>query len=253
MLLAIDIGNSESSFGLFSEALVHHWRVSTHPHRTADEYAAFLFPLLHHNDLTWESITGVALCSVVPSADLTVKNFCNAYLKKTPIELNTNVRLGFELKVDSPSEVGADRLANVAFAVKHLPLPSIVVDMGTATTFDVVSEVPAFEGGLILPGLHMLVDSLASNTSKLHSITLEFPTNVLGKNTGDCIKSGILFGYCDMIDGLLDRHDFLRIKSLALTGGLAPLVHERLRHPSRFLPNLTLEGIEILYRMNCLE
>jgi type III pantothenate kinase len=253
LLLAVDIGNSQTSFGVFrDDKLLYHWRSKTESSRTSDEYAAFLFPLLDHAGLKGQSWEGIAICSVVPPVEQQFEAFCLPYLGRKPFKVNSHARLGFELKVDVPNEVGADRLANAAFAVQNLKLPAVVVDLGTATTFDVISAQKTYEGGVILPGVRMGVESLSKKTSLLPMIDVAFPASVIGKNTVTCIQSGILYGYCDLLDGLLER----TIKEVGtpcevvLTGGLAPLFLGKLRTPFKYLPNLTLEGIEILYRQN---
>lgn len=251
MLLAVDIGNSQTSFGIFqNHKLLYHWRAETKISRTADEYAAFLFPLLHQAGLSneWE---GVAICSVVPPADENFQVFCKTYLKLSPFKITANSKLGFSLNVDVPQEVGADRIANSAYAVKHLKLPAIVVDLGTATTFDVISAKPAFEGGIILPGVRMGAESLSRRTSLLPIVDVRFPQSVIGKNTVTCIQSGVLYGYCDAIDGLLKR--LLRElpgATVVLTGGVAPMFLKHLSVPATYLPDLTLEGTEILFGQN---
>lgn len=253
MFLAIDVGNSECSFGLFEgKKLAAHWRLRTSLHTTSDEYGAFLFPLLHSLGLSTKAIGGVALCSVVPPADFALRRFSQDHLGKAPIEVKLNMDLGFQLNVDVPAEVGADRIANTAYAIAHLPLPVIIVDMGTATTFDIVTQPGAFQGGLILPGLRMCADMLGSQTAKLPTVDLKFPKSVLAKNTVDCIRAGVLFGYCDMINGLLERH-FKEIPenwTVVLTGGFAIQLKDHLSRDYRYEPHLTLEGIRLLYERN---
>jgi type III pantothenate kinase len=253
VLLALDIGNSQTSFGVFKDhKLLHHWRAETHVSQTADEYAAFLFPLVDHAGLSKEAWEGVAICSVVPPAEQTFEYFCKTYLKKAPFKIHSGVVLDFGLNVEVPAEVGADRLANVAYAVKNLKLPAIVVDLGTATTFDVITSKRTYEGGIILPGLRMGAEGLSKRTSLLPLIDVAFPPSVIGKNTVTCIQSGILYGYCDQIDGLLARiaAELGESCDVVLTGGLSVLFQGKLKTPARFLPNLTLEGIEILYSQN---
>jgi type III pantothenate kinase len=253
LLLAIDIGNSQTSFGVFEgERLLHHWRFQTHGARTSDEYAALLFPLLDKVSLSkivWE---GTVLCSVVPPADQALEDFCANYLNTTPVKINDGMSLDFTMNVAIPSEVGADRIANTAYAIKKLKLPSIVVDFGTATTFDVISSAKVYEGGMILPGARLSIEALSLKTSKLPRVDLAFPPSVIGKTTIQCIQSGVLFGYTDMLDGLIVRLKKTLGEDLeiALTGGLAWLFKDRIQARTLYLPNLTLEGIEILYRKN---
>lgn len=252
MLLVIDIGNTQTSYGIFEGVkLLHHWRGETKPTRSIHEYASFLLPLLNHAGISLSQFEGVAICSVVPPCHSNLKSFCEEYLNRTPYFVNHTHRAPYTIQVDTPAEVGADRLANAAYAVKHLKLPAIVVDLGTATTFDVITEDKVYQGGIILPGLIMGAESLSRKTSLLPLIQMDFPKSVIGKNTVSCIQSGILFGYCDAIDGLIRRLE-AEIKKpceVALTGGLSSLIHPHLKSNVKILPNLTLEGTEILYGM----
>jgi len=253
MLLVLDIGNTQTSFGIFIEGqLKHHWRAETHASRTADEYASFLFPLLAHAGLNPNQFKGIALCSVVPPVAETFKSFCIKYLRQEPFVVSATEKLGFELLVESPHEVGADRLANTAYAIEHLNLPAIVVDLGTATTFDVISHQKEYLGGIILPGVRMGAESLSSKTSLLPMIDVSFPKQVIGKNTITCIQSGVLFGYTDAIDGLLKRlqEELKTPCEIALTGGLAGLFHSKIKSSSKLLPDLTLEGTALLFERN---
>lgn len=253
MLLAIDFGNTQVSFGIFSNdrKLVHHWRAETTASRTKDEYAALLFPLFQHHSIDPKSLTGVAVCSVVPPANENFKRFCLDYLGVKPFLVQHTSQLGFTLNVDLPQEVGADRLANAAYAVTHLKLPAIVVDLGTATTFDIVSEKKVYEGGIILPGVKMGTESLSRRTALLPDVDVRFPKSVIGKNTVACIQSGVLWGYTDAINGLLERlKKEVPGATIVLTGGVAPLFQEKLNVTAQILPNLTLEGTEILFRLN---
>lgn len=253
MLLVLDIGNTQTSFGVFKgDQLIQHWRTQTQISKTADEYASFLFPLMSHLGLEPSACEGIAICSVVPPVEETFSSFSLQYLKKNPFRLSSNSKLGFTLQVESPGEVGADRLANTAYAVQKLSLPAIVVDLGTATTFDVITQDKVYQGGIILPGVRMGAESLSTKTSLLPLIDVKFPSSVIGKNTISCIQSGVLFGYCDAIDGLLDRlqKELNEKCEIALTGGLSSLFHSKLRAKTKLLPDLTLEGTELLYRMN---
>lgn len=253
MLLVLDIGNTQTSFGIFNQnKLVHHWRAETQSSRTPDEYASFLFPLLNHVGIAASDCESVAICSVVPPVDENFASFCRIYLKKEPYRVAADSKLSFSLEVDTPNEVGADRLANAAYAVQHLPLPAIVVDLGTATTFDVITRDKGYQGGIILPGVRMGAESLSKRTSLLPLIDVKFPSSAIGKNTVSCIQSGILFGYCDAIDGLLNRlqKELGQSCEIALTGGVAPLFQSQLKSRTRLLPDLTLEGTVLLYQLN---
>ncbi len=253
MLLVIDLGNTQTSYGVFQNSkLIYHWRSETKAVRTVDEYAGFLFPLLQHVGITLKSFEGVAICSVVPPCNFNLKKFCETYLGKDSFFVSYSNRCSFSIGVETPTEVGADRLANTAYAVKNLSLPAIVVDLGTATTFDVVTEDKVYQGGIILPGIAMGAEGLSRKTSLLPLVDTDFPKSVIGKNTTSCIQSGILFGYCDAIDGLLNRlqNEIGKKCEIALTGGISSLIHRHLKTQTRILPNLTLEGVELLYREN---
>lgn len=253
MLLAVDLGNSQVSFGIFDNShLKFHWRLETKSTRTADEYASLLFPLLDRSGLSRESFSGVALCSVVPPGEHELELFFRHYFNLVPFKVRIDNDLGFKVNVDVPSEVGADRLANAAYACANLPLPCVVIDIGTATTFDVVTQEKSYEGGVIFPGVRLALDSLGTKTSKLPKVDLEFPSRAIGKNTVECIQAGVLLGYCDLIDGLLDRTEKeLKAKpAVVLTGGFAFLFKDKLKRSTQVLPDLTLEGIRLLWERN---
>lgn len=253
MLLAIDIGNTQTSFGVFGEErprqLVHHWRVETKVSRTEDEYGSLLLPLLETAGLKRAAWSGIALSSVVPLADWTVERFCRRYLDKELWKIDHTLDLGVGLDVDMPSEVGADRLVNAAYAAHRLPLPAVVIDFGTATTFDYISSDKKYQGGIILPGVRMGVEGLSGKTARLPLVHLKFPETVIGRNTEACIQSGILFGYASLIDGLLERIHAEKgpTAEVILTGGLATLFSGQLKVKTKHLPNLTLDGIALLF------
>lgn len=252
MFLAVDIGNSQTCFGIFDDGegteLKTSWRFETKPSRTSDEYGSLLFPLLARAGLS-DKWSAIALASVVPTADFSFETFCKNYWHQIPFKIHPGMSCEVKLNVDVPSEVGADRIANAAYALHHMKLPAIIVDYGTATTIDVVSKERAFVGGAILPGVRLGVESLGAKTSKLPRVDLEFPKNVIGRNTVDCIRSGALYGYCDLIDGLLTRtvSELGEKADIVLTGGLSSLFHGRLSHSTRLVPEVTLEGIRLLH------
>lgn len=253
MLLALDIGNSQTSFGIFlGEKLLHHFRAQTQVLRTPDQVAAFLLPLFQHFHLNINELKGVAICSVVPPVEEVLVQFCRDYFKKDPFKVTAQSCKGFSLNVETPSEVGADRIANSAYASYKLRLPAVVIDLGTATTLDVITKDKCYQGGVILPGVSMGIESLSSKTSLLPLADLIFPEKVIGKNTMTCIQSGVLWGYCDVLDGLLKRiSDELKSEvSVTITGGVAPLFIQKLKIPHVFLPHLTLEGTLLLYQLN---
>lgn len=248
--LVVDVGNTETSYGVFSKGeLLYHWRFDTQVSRTSEEFLSLLAPLFAHYGLQQMKWEKVILCSVVPSINRAILEFSRQYLKTELFTIHSGLPFKFAINTDFPREVGADRLANAMYAIEFLPLPSIVVDLGTATTFDVISQKKVYEGGLILPGVRMAVQALSQNTAKLPSVELEFPPKVLGKSTVACIQAGVLYGYTDLIDGLITRlSDELGVSlNVALTGGFCSLFAKRLKHPAEVLPNLTLLGAHLIY------
>ncbi len=253
MLLALDVGNTQTSFGVLDQGkFIHHFRAETKSSRTAEEYAAFLWPLLQVHGLSFQGWDGVAIASVVPLANHALKTFARDFLKVDPFFVQSSNKLSFKCQVDQPQEVGADRLANAAFAVANLKLPAIVVDIGTTTNLDVVGAGPVYDGGAIIPGIRMGLESLGAKTAKLPIIDLEFPKKAIGRNTIDCIRVGVVLGYADLIDGLLVRmtHELGATPEVVLTGGLGGLLQPHLKTPSRWLPNLTLDGVVTIYKAN---
>lgn len=249
MLLAVDVGNSQTSYGVFKDnKLLRAWRSETRAARTADEFASLLFPLFAQSGMGdgWD---GAALCSVVPAVDNAFEQFCRDYLHLMPVHIDSSQDLGFAVSVETPREVGADRLANAAYACERMKLPAVVVDFGTATTFDLITE-NGYQGGAILPGAALSVAALSGGTAKLTSTELAFPPSVIGKTTATCIQAGVLYGYCDMIDGLIARieRELKTPCDVVLTGGVGPLFQGRLSRNYPWKPDLTLEGIALLAR-----
>lgn len=252
MLLAVDIGNTQTSFGLFvGDTLKHHWRLDTRSCTTGDVCASFLSPLFMRVGLSFDHIEHIALCSVVPSANRVFFDFFQSYLSGRVTEIDYQSPLSFDLNVETPNEIGADRLANAEYACRSASLPALVVDFGTATTFDLILpgvSRPSYEGGVIIPGVRIALDALSGRASKLSQVDLVFPPSVIGKNTTTCIQSGLLYGYIDMINGLVARFDTSIGKrcELMLTGGLGHLFQDRLVRSALVLPDLTLEGIRLI-------
>lgn len=252
-MLVLDVGNSQTSFGVYENgALTRHFRAETKSSRTAEEYAAFLYPLLQFHKKDFSGWQGVAIASVVPLVNQALRTFCREYLKVEPFFVEAKNKLAFTMRVDRPEEVGADRLANAAFAVSNLKLPAVIVDIGTTTNFDVVNQRAEYLGGAIVPGIRMGLESLGQKTAKLPIIDLEFPKEAIGKNTVDCIRVGVVLGYTALIDGLLEKMgaELGAPPDVVLTGGLGGILQPHLKTKSRWLPNLTLDGVVSLYLAN---
>jgi type III pantothenate kinase len=251
LFLAVDIGNTQTSFGFIQdEKITHHFRLQTKAFRTPDEYASFLFPLLQLHKIAVADIEKILLCSVVPPADPFFEDFCQHYFKQKPFKVTPQSRLMFKMNLKTPEEVGADRIANVAYAVENFPLPCMVIDIGTATTFDVISKERSYEGGIIFPGVGLCFDALGSKTAKLPLLDPQFSETVIGKSTVECIRSGVLNGYCSFLEGMIQKieNELKADCYVAMTGGHSVLFKNRLQKPFDIYPDLTLQGIFLLYK-----
>ncbi|MGV1098281.1 type III pantothenate kinase [Thiovibrio sp. JS02] len=256
MLLAVDVGNTHMVIGVFSgTALRCHWRVKTDKASTVDELAAIFHGLFTMEGLRFSDISKVIISSVVPVMQAAWAAFTTKYLKSTPMVVGDNVVTGMEVLIDNPKEVGADRIVNAVAAYEEFRCALIVVDFGTAITWDCVSEKGAYLGGVIAPGLSISMEALASRTAKLPQVDISTPpAAAIGTNTVAAIKSGILFGYGGMVDGLIRRiREALApaaAKSVA-TGGMAALIAPYTTTIDHVDPMLTLKGLRLLYERNC--
>ncbi len=233
MLLTIDIGNSPTVLGLFEgEEIVEHWRVSTDPQRTTDEHAVLFQGLMHNHPLVSDGVDGIALCSTVPSVLQEMRDMIRRYYGDVPsLVVEPGVKTGMAVLVDNPKEVGTDRIINALAAVHLYGAPCIVVDLGTATSFDAISARGEWIGGAIAPGIQISVDALGARGAQLRKIELARPRSIIGKNTVECMQAGILYGFAGQIDGGVNRRaeelgDDPNDVTVEATGGLVPLVVE---------------------------
>jgi type III pantothenate kinase len=253
MLLAIDIGNTNTVLGVFeAEKLVHSWRVKTDARDTADELM-----LTYRGLLQDVPITGIAGCSTVPAALRELRVMLSRYWPELPTVLvEPGIRTGVALLFDNPKEVGADRIVNTLAAFHLVNGPSIVVDFGTSTNFDVVSGKGEFLGGALAPGIEISLDALAARAAQLRKVELVAPRSPIGKNTVEALQSGILYGFAGQVDGLVRRLTAALVpedpESVAViaTGGLAPLVVEHAETLHRHEPDLTLIGLRLIFERN---
>lgn len=264
MLLAIDVGNTHTVLGLFDdETLVEQWRVATDARKTADEIAVVLRGLLAQSPLLdagpdgmTAPISGITLCSTVPSALHEMREMCRRYHGDVPaVIVEPGVKTGVPVRFDNPREVGSDRIANTLAAVHLYGGPAIVVDFGTATTFDAISARGEYVGGAIAPGIEIAVDALSRRGAQLHKVELVRPRAVIAKNTVEGMQSGIIYGFAGQVDGVAER----MARELAAdpddvtvvaTGGLAPLVVEESRSIDEHEPWLTLIGLRLIFDRN---
>ncbi len=225
MLLAIDVGNTNTVFAIYNkDTLAASWRCTTHSARTADEYAVFLNQLFTLNNIKWKKISDIILSSVVPEANFHLRKFCEKHLRLDPVMVDASVA-GIKVKLDNPDEIGADRLVNAVAVKAFYKTPAIVIDFGTATTFDVIDAHGAYCGGVIAPGINLSIEALHRAAAKLPKVSVKKPLTVIGTNTVGAIQSGMYWGYLGLIEGLVRNiTGELESKPYVLaTGGLAPL------------------------------
>ncbi|MEX1046003.1 MAG: type III pantothenate kinase [Actinomycetota bacterium] len=253
MLLAIDVGNTETLIGIFKgEELAWHWRLSTVPDRTADEHALMYSGLLEQQGLAFsKEVTGVVISSVVPTTTLALRDMVERYSHFEPLVVEPGIKTGVSILIDNPREVGADRVVNSLAAFTRYGGPCIVVDFGTATNFDVVSSKGEYLGGAIAPGLQVAAEGLYSAAARLTGVELAAPESVVGKNTVEAVQSGLVFGAASEVDGMVDRiKKELGPAVVVATGGLAPVIVPHCHTIDHDDPWLTLEGLRLIFEKN---
>lgn len=254
MIIVFDVGNTETTVGLFAdERLKAHWRVNTDASRTADELGITIDSLLRHQNVKADEIHGAAIGSVVPALTGPLADACHATLGVTARIVDASSALPIILDVDEPATVGADRIINTLAASRIYGTDTIVVDLGTATTYDCITAEGVFLGGIIAPGLRTSADTLIRRTSKLPATELVPPKRALGKRTEECIRAGVMLGTADMIDGLVRRlkkeWPTSRVPKVVATGGLAEVVAPLCEEIERVEPFLTLYGLQMAYAL----
>ena len=253
MLLAIDIGNTNIAFGIFDrEKMRATWNVATDINKTADEYAVLLLSLLPSQDVAISDIDQAAICSVVPPLEPVFEELSQRYFGVSPFIIGPGVKTGVRICTDNPREVGADRVANVAAAHRLYGGPVIVIDFGTATTVDAISEEGDFLGAAIAPGIRIAAEALFERASKLPRIELVAPEHAIGRNTVTAMQSGLIFGYVGLIESLVHRiQQELGGKARVIaTGGLASVIAKETDIVDTVNPHLTLEGLRLIHEMN---
>jgi type III pantothenate kinase len=262
MLLALDVGNTNTKLGLFSlaaepPALAANWRLTTHHTQTVDEYGALFINLFHMKGIDPGQVKHIIISSVVPPIDSTLRQMCETYFHIEPLFVEPGIKTGMPVLVDNPTELGADRLCDSIAAFEKYGGPCIVVDFGTATKFEVISERGEYLGGIIAPGLGLSADALFDRAAKLARVDIKRPVKVIGTNTIGHLQSGLYYGYIGLVDGILDRI----VAELAATqpgakprviasGGLAHMIAPDSRYISEIDDMLTLDGLRILFDRN---
>jgi len=253
MLLVVDIGNTNIVLGLYqSTTLLHTFRISTVRTTTTDEHQVLLEQLMRRKEIELTEITGAIIASVVPFVTEPVTQAIRATFGLEPLVVGPGLRTGMSVLYENPKEVGADRIVNAVAAFDRLASALIVVDFGTATTFDCISAQGEYLGGVIVPGILVSLDGLFARAAKLSRIEVVEPPRVLGRNTTHALQSGVIFGYASLVDGLVERlNRELEVEARVLaTGGLASLVAKHTRSIELVEPNLTLEGLRLIYERN---
>jgi type III pantothenate kinase len=259
MLLTLDVGNTNTVLGLYkpgSEELVTHWRISTLRTQTADEYGVLFLNLFTMRKVDPAEVTAIIISSVVPPLDSTLRQVCERYFNLKAMFVEPGIKSGMPILVDNPAEVGADRLVNSVAAFARFGGPCIVVDFGTATTFDYISAKGEYMGGVITPGLAISAEALYARAAKLSRVDVKKPAKVVGTNTVTCIQSGLYYGYIGLVDGILEK--MLQethapdspAPSIVATGGLARLIAGDSRYIEIIDDMLTLNGLRMIYERN---
>jgi type III pantothenate kinase len=253
MLLAIEQGNTNTLFAVHDgKSWIAQWRTATEASRTADEYAVWLTQLLAMRDIALTSLSGCIISSVVPQSIFNLRNLARRYLSVEPLVIGDNVELGIPVRVKKPSEAGADRLVNAIGAHLVYPGDLIVIDSGTATTFDVIAADGAFEGGAIAPGINLSLQALHEAAAMLPRIAIQRPDRVIGKDTVSNMQSGVFWGYVGLIEGMVARikAEWGAPMTVVGTGGVASLFEGATESIDRFDPDLTIRGLLEIWRRN---
>ena len=253
MLLAIEQGNTNTLFAVHDgRDWIAQWRTATAASRTADEYAVWLTQLLSMRGLDLKALHACIISSVVPQSIFNLRNLSRRYLDVEPFVIGQNVDLGMEARIEKPSEAGADRLVNAIGAHLKYPGDLIVIDSGTATTFDVIAADGAFEGGVIAPGINLSLQALHEAAAMLPRIAIQRPDRVIGKDTVTNMQAGVFWGYISLIEGLVERikAEWGKPMTVIGTGGVASLFEGATDHIDHFDPDLTLRGLLDVWRRN---
>ena len=253
MLIAIDLGNTQTTVGLFDgDELALHWRLSTVRERTADEYRLLLHGLFEQDGVTSERFEGAVVSSVVPSATSALSDALGTFAIDRTLAIGPGIKTGMPILIDNPREVGADRIVNAVAARARYGTPVIVVDFGTSTNFDIVSGNGEYLGGVIGPGLEVSMDALVAATAALRRVELIPPRSVIGKGTVEAIQAGLLYGHAGYVDGIVDRirAELGNDPRAVATGGLASTIVPHCRTVDTVDENLTLDGLRMLFEIN---
>lgn len=250
MLLVIDVGNTNTSLGVYDgERLVTHWRLTTARERTVDEYGVHARNLFALAGLDFKTITAVAIASVVPPLNFTLKRMSERYFERTPLFIDHTTDTGMQVLYDPPSDVGADRIVDAVAAVHKYGAPCVVVDFGTGTTFDAINREGQYLGGVIAPGIAISSDALFQRAARLPRVEITRPKSVIGSSTVGSIQSGLYYGYVGLVEGILRRmkEELGEDLRVVATGGLAPLIATGTEMIDTIDDTLTLDGMRLIF------
>ncbi|GIP55705.1 type III pantothenate kinase [Paenibacillus vini] len=253
MFLVVDVGNTNIVLGIYKgRELLHHFRIGTNRQSTVDEYGVLIYDLFQMSKIDVRGIEGVIISSVVPPLMHVLEELCEKYLHRKPLIVGPGIKTGLNLRYENPREVGADRIVNAVAAIEQYGGPLVVVDFGTATTFDCVDAKGNYLGGAIVPGIGISTEALYQRASKLPRIELEKPKKVIGRNTVHAMQAGIIFGYAGQVDGIVERirREMEAEPKVIATGGLAELIASEASSIQEVNPWLTLEGLRLIYERN---
>jgi type III pantothenate kinase len=253
MLLAVDVGNTQTLLGLFEgERLVEDWRIATEGERTGDELAALFGRLLELADLGFGDVTGLVLASSVPALIRSYEELAETYLEAPLLVLGPGVKTGIPILYDDPREVGPDRIANAVAVRERYGAPAIVVDFGTSTNFDAVSSAGEFVGGVLAPGIETSMEALFLRAARLTKVDFAAPPSVIGKTTASALQSGLVYGFAGQVDGIVERMrgELGDTAPVIATGGLADLIAPHSSTIEQVDPLLTLEGLRLVWDLN---
>jgi type III pantothenate kinase len=253
MLVLIDVGNTNTVLGVYlGDELRESFRLSTDAERTADEYGALLLPLFARAGLAPEEAEAVVVSSVVPPLNAVFERLARRFFRREALFVEPGVKTGMPIRYDNPAEVGADRIVNALAARELFGAPVVVVDFGTATTFDVVNPAGEYAGGIICPGIGISAEALFAHASRLYRVDIRRPSRLVGKNTAGAMQSGLYFGYVGLVDGILARlaAEQPDLRAVIATGGLAELIAEGSERITHVEPQLTLIGLKLVPERN---